>query len=67
MPICENASLNPINPYGFTKLACERMMNDFGRGYGLKSVRLPATSMLEVQTQRVRLASIMSLRSISSH
>jgi len=40
MPICENASLNPINPYGSTKLVCERMMDDFGRGYGLKSVRL---------------------------
>jgi UDP-glucose-4-epimerase GalE len=40
MPICENASLNPINPYGFTKLVCERMMDDFQRGYGQKSVRL---------------------------
>jgi UDP-glucose-4-epimerase GalE len=40
MPICENAPLNPINPYGFTKLVCERMMDDFERGYGLKSVRL---------------------------
>ncbi len=32
--------LNPINPYGFTKLVCERMMDDFGRAYGLKSARL---------------------------
>jgi UDP-arabinose 4-epimerase len=40
MPIDENAPLNPINPYGFTKLVCERMMDDFERGYGLKSVRL---------------------------
>jgi UDP-glucose-4-epimerase GalE len=31
---------NPINPYGFTKLACERMMDDFGRAHGLRSVRL---------------------------
>ncbi|HXA69197.1 MAG TPA: NAD-dependent epimerase/dehydratase family protein, partial [Stellaceae bacterium] len=30
----------PINPYGFTKLACERMMEDFGRAHGIKSARL---------------------------
>ncbi|HEY6700899.1 MAG TPA: NAD-dependent epimerase/dehydratase family protein [Pseudolabrys sp.] len=40
MPIKEDERLDPINPYGFTKLACERMMDDFGRAYGLKSVRL---------------------------
>jgi UDP-glucose-4-epimerase GalE len=40
MPIGENTPLNPINPYGFTKLVCERMMDDFGRAYGLKSARL---------------------------
>jgi UDP-arabinose 4-epimerase len=40
MPINEDERLDPINPYGFTKLACERMMDDFGRAYGLKSVRL---------------------------
>ena len=39
-PIGENTPLNPINPYGFTKLVCERMMDDFGRAYGLKSARL---------------------------
>jgi nucleoside-diphosphate-sugar epimerase len=38
--INEDERLDPINPYGFTKLACERMMDDFGRAYGLKSVRL---------------------------
>ena len=32
--------LNPINPYGFTKLVCEHMMDDFGRAHGLKSARL---------------------------
>jgi UDP-glucose 4-epimerase len=31
MPIGENSRPNPINPYGFTKLVCERMMGDFGR------------------------------------
>jgi UDP-arabinose 4-epimerase len=40
MPIGENTPLNPINPYGFTKLVCERMMDDFGCAYGLKSARL---------------------------
>jgi UDP-glucose-4-epimerase len=40
MPISESATPNPINPYGFTKLVCERMMDDFGRAHGLKSVRL---------------------------
>jgi UDP-glucose-4-epimerase GalE len=40
VPINESMRQNPINPYGFTKLACERMMDDFGRAYGLKSVCL---------------------------
>jgi UDP-glucose-4-epimerase GalE len=38
--INESVSLNPINPYGFTKLVCERMMDDFDRAYNLKSARL---------------------------
>jgi UDP-arabinose 4-epimerase len=40
IPIGEGTRPNPINPYGFTKLACERMMDDFGRAHGLKSARL---------------------------
>jgi UDP-glucose 4-epimerase len=40
VPIDEGTKLNPINPYGFTKLVCERMMDDFGRAHGLKSARL---------------------------
>ena len=38
MPISERTPSNPINPYGFTKLICERMMDDFGRAHGLRSV-----------------------------
>jgi UDP-arabinose 4-epimerase len=40
VPILESARPDPINPYGFTKLVCERMMDDFGRAHGLKSARL---------------------------
>jgi UDP-glucose-4-epimerase GalE len=40
VPIVESALPDPINPYGFTKLVCERMMDDFGRAHGLKSARL---------------------------
>jgi UDP-arabinose 4-epimerase len=40
VPIVESTRCDPINPYGFTKLACEHMMDDFGRAHGLKSARL---------------------------
>jgi UDP-arabinose 4-epimerase len=39
-PISECTPLNPINPYGFTKMVCERMMDDFALGHGIKSARL---------------------------
>ena len=39
-PIAEDASKNPLSPYGFSKLVCEQMMDDFDRAYGVKSVRL---------------------------
>src|SRR5262249_46370263 len=39
-PIIESTPTEPINPYGFSKLVCERMMEDFGKAYGLKSARL---------------------------
>jgi UDP-arabinose 4-epimerase len=39
-PINESVPLNPISPYGFTKLVCERMMDDFGRAHELRSARL---------------------------
>jgi UDP-glucose-4-epimerase GalE len=40
VPIGEETPCNPVNPYGFGKFTCERMMDDFGRAYGLRSVRL---------------------------
>ena len=40
MPITEHVAPNPINPYGFSKLVCEHMMEDFARAHGIKSVRL---------------------------
>ncbi len=40
MPITEATSMNPINPYGFTKLACERMIEDYARAYGLTAIKL---------------------------
>jgi UDP-arabinose 4-epimerase len=40
LPIVEGTRCNPINPYGFTKFACERMMDDFGHAYGVRSVPL---------------------------
>jgi len=40
VPISESTRLDPINPYGFTKFVCERMMDDFGRAHGLRSARL---------------------------
>jgi UDP-arabinose 4-epimerase len=38
--IAEETDKNPVSPYGFSKLACEQMMDDFDRAYALKSVRL---------------------------
>lgn len=39
-PITENSLQNPINTYGETKLAIEKMLKWFGIAYGLKSVCL---------------------------
>lgn len=38
--ITETAIPDPINPYGFTKLVCERMMRDFAAAHGLRSLAL---------------------------
>ncbi len=40
LPITENTSTNPSNPYGATKLAVERMLRDCDTGFGLKSICL---------------------------
>ena len=39
-PIDEKHPQNPINPYGYSKLAVERIMDDYDKSYGLKSIRL---------------------------
>lgn len=35
MPIAEETSQNPINPYGFSKLVVERMLADYAAAHGL--------------------------------
>ncbi len=40
VPIVEDAPARPINPYGETKLAIERMLGSYSRAYGLRYVAL---------------------------
>ena len=40
LPLDENAPQRPINPYGFTKLAGERMLDDFAIAHGLRWIAL---------------------------
>ena len=40
IPIDEKHPQNPINPYGQSKLIIEKIMDDYDKAYGLKSVRL---------------------------
>jgi UDP-glucose 4-epimerase len=38
LPISEETPQNPINPYGYSKLAVERILFDCDRAYGMRSV-----------------------------
>jgi UDP-glucose-4-epimerase GalE len=40
VPITEDERQEPVNPYGFTKLAIEHALRDYGHAYGLGSVAL---------------------------
>jgi UDP-glucose 4-epimerase len=40
IPITEDSALDPVNPYGNTKLAIERLLNDSDTAYGIKSISL---------------------------
>ena len=40
IPIDENHLQNPINPYGNSKLMVEKILDDYDKAYGIKSVRL---------------------------
>lgn len=40
IPIAEDHAQAPINPYGASKLMIERILQDFGRAYGIRSVFL---------------------------
>ncbi|HYK87369.1 MAG TPA: UDP-glucose 4-epimerase GalE [Acidobacteriota bacterium] len=40
VPIAETTPLNPVNPYGATKMMIERILADFGRAHGLRFVAL---------------------------
>lgn len=40
VPIDENHSKQPINPYGKTKFMVEEILDDYDKAYGLKSIRL---------------------------
>ena len=40
VPIDENHSKHPINPYGKTKFMVEEILDDYDKAYGLKSIRL---------------------------
>jgi UDP-glucose 4-epimerase len=55
---------NPINWYGFSKLVCEHMMDDFGLAHGLKSARLRSSTQ-PAPIHRPKSASIMIRRPIS--
>lgn len=40
IPIDENHPQNPINPYGSSKLMVEKILEDYDKAYGVKSIKL---------------------------
>ena len=52
-PIDENHPQIPINPYGNTKLVIEKVMDDYDRAYGLKSVRLRYFNVAGASTEGI--------------
>jgi len=40
IPISESEPLDPVNPYGATKMVIERILGDYGNAFGLRSVSL---------------------------
>jgi len=40
LPVTEDSLLKPINPYGWSKLMVEQMLEDFSKAYGLRYVSL---------------------------
>ena len=40
LPLTEDHPFKPVNPYGWSKLMVERLLHDYDRAYGLKSVCL---------------------------
>ena len=40
IPIQEQTPLNPVNPYGATKMICERMLADCAEAFPLKWIAL---------------------------
>lgn len=40
IPITESHPLNPVNPYGYTKLFVERIMQDYEKAYSLRFISL---------------------------
>ena len=38
LPIPEEARIQPVSPYGCTKVACEMILHDYGRAYGIDTL-----------------------------